>query len=151
MTLTFRPARRDDLPAIIALLSDDGLGRGREDAAHPLRAEYVEAFAAIEADPNNLQLVAEDEGVVVGTLQITFIRGLTRLGATRGLIEGVRVARARRGAKIGEAMMAEAISLCRSRGCALVQLTTDKRRTNAHRFYARLGFEATHEGFKLAL
>lgn len=151
MTTAFRPARRDDLDAIIALLADDGLGRGREAATRPPRVEYLDAFAAIEADPDLLQLVAVDGETVIGTLQIAFIRGLTRLGATRGLIEGVRVDRARRGQGVGEAMMREAIALCRARGCALVQLTTDKSRKDAHRFYERLGFAASHEGMKMTL
>lgn len=151
MTLTFRKARLEDLGALVDMLADDGLGRGREDASRPLRADYVEAFAAIDADPNQHQLVAEENGAIVGTLQITFIRGLSRRGATRGLIEGVRVAGARRGGGIGAAMMREAVALCRARGCSLVQLTTDKSRKDAHRFYARLGFEASHEGFKMTL
>jgi GNAT superfamily N-acetyltransferase len=151
MALTFRSARRDDLEAIVDMLADDGLGRGREDASRPLPAVYVEAFAAIDADPSQLQLVAEEDGAIVGTLQMTFIRGLSRRGATRGLIEGVRVAGARRGSGTGAAMMREAIAICRARGCALVQLTTDKSRKDAHRFYARLGFEASHEGFKMTL
>lgn len=146
---TFRRARAGDAAAIVALLADDPIGQGREgDGA--ARA-YADAFAAIDADPNQFLLVAERADEIVGCLQLTFIPGLTRTGMWRGQIEGVRVAASARGAGLGERMIRQSIELCRERGCGLVQLTTDKRRQDAARFYARLGFDATHEGMKLGL
>ena len=112
---------------------------------------YAEAFAAIEQDPNQLLAVAERDGRVVGVLQLSFIPGLTRRGMWRGQIEGVRVASGERGGGIGRAMIAWAIAEARKRGCGLVQLTSDKRRAGAHAFYEALGFQATHEGYKLPL
>ena len=146
-----RPALGDDLPALVAPLADDELGATREDAASPLNPRYTAAFAAVTEDSNQLLLVAERGGGVVGCLQITFIPGLTRRGMWRGQIEGVRVARAERGSGVGGEMMRFAIEECRRRGCELVQLTTDKARTDAHRFYEACGFVASHEGLKLAL
>lgn len=151
MTPAFRRAERADLEAIVDLLADDALGAGREDAARPLDGRYLAAFDAISADPNQFLAVVETEGRIVGTLQLSFLPGLSRLGMTRGQIEAVRIAADRRGSGLGEAMFAWAIAECRKRGCALVQLTTDKSRPDAHRFYDRLGFVASHEGYKLAL
>jgi GNAT superfamily N-acetyltransferase len=149
--VAFRAARGDDLPAIVAMLADDPLGAGREDAGTPLDPRYVEAFAAIRADPNQLLVVAERGATVVGCLQITFIPGLSHLGMLRGQIESVRVSRVERGGGTGGRMIRFAIDACRDRGCGIVQLTTDKGRPDAHRFYAGLGFTASHEGMKLAL
>ena len=149
--LLFRPARSDDLPAIVALLADDELGAGREDARTPLNPRYTAAFAAITADPNHLLLVADKGGDIVGCLQLTFIPGLTRSGKWRGQIEGVRVARSVRRSGVGGQMIRFAVEECRRRGCEIVQLTTDKGRPDAHRFYAGLGFVASHEGMKLEL
>jgi GNAT superfamily N-acetyltransferase len=149
--LAFRRAQVDDLPAIIALLADDVLGQQREDASSPPNTRYVDAFKAIDADPNQLQAVASLDGQVVGTLQLTFIPGLARKGAWRGQIEGVRIAAAHRSSGLGQRMFEWAIAECRSRGCNLVQLTTDKERPDAHRFYERLGFVGSHIGYKLAL
>jgi GNAT superfamily N-acetyltransferase len=149
--MLFRAATADDLPAIIALLMDDALGKPREDLGTPIDPRYLDAFAAISCDPNQLLAVADQEGLVIACLQITFIPGLSRHGMWRGQIEGVRVASTRRGSGVGRAMMLWAIDRCRERGCGLIQLTTDKRRADAHRFYAALGFEASHEGMKLAL
>ena len=149
--LVFRTATRDDLPAMIAMIADDQLGQVREDARLPLDQTYVDAFAAIERDPNQMLVVVEQAGALIGCFQITFIPGISRRGAWRGQIESVRVARARRGAGIGTAMFEWAIAECRRRGCTLVQLHTDKSRKDAHRFYERLGFKASHEGMKLAL
>lgn len=149
--LTFRAATMADLPALIALLADDELGRTREDAGTPPAQAYVSAMQAILADANQLQTVAEEEGQVVGMLQISFIPGLARKGVWRGQIEGVRIASSRRNSGLGEQLFVWAIATCRARGCSLVQLTTDKTRKDAHRFYEKLGFEATHEGYKLAL
>ena len=154
-TLQFRRAVAEDLAAIVALLADDGLGRGREDSRVPINPRYIEAFAVIDADPNQLLVVAVDSagagGAVIGYLQLTFIPGLSRIGQWRGQIESVRVAAARRGQGVGRAMLAWAIDRCRMRGCGLVQLTTDKSRSDARRFYESLGFVASHEGMKLAL
>ena len=147
----FRKATRDDLPAIVAMLADDELGQHREDASLPLNKAYTDAFAAIEADPNQLLVVAEDKHRVVGNMQITFIPGIGRLGAVRGQIEAVRISKGHRNFGIGETMFQWAIEQCAKRGCNLVQLTTDKTRPDAHRFYDRLGFEASHEGYKLKL
>lgn len=149
MTMTLRPARRDEVPAIVAMLADDGLGRGREAVASP--TIYYDAFDEMAKEPNNRLLVAEQDGALVGTLQITFIRGLSRKGARRAQIEAVRVASTHRGRGLGREIFVAAIALARQEGCSLVQLTTDKARGDAHRFYARLGFVASHEGMKLAL
>lgn len=109
------------------------------------------AFAAIDVDPNQLLVVAADGDEIVGTLQLSFMPGLARTGAWRGQIEAVRIASARRGGGIGKEMIEWAIAKCRDRGCRHVQLTTDKRRTDAHRFYERLGFVPSHVGYKLAI
>jgi ribosomal protein S18 acetylase RimI-like enzyme len=149
--LTYRKATFVDLPAIVRLLADDELGKTREDASEPLNALYTAAFQAIEQDGNQLLAVVERGGVVLGCLQITFIPGLSHRGMWRGQIEGVRVGSGERGARVGRAMLEWAIEECRRRGCGAVQLTTDKSRTDAHRFYESLGFKATHEGMKLSL
>jgi GNAT superfamily N-acetyltransferase len=112
---------------------------------------YLRAFAAVDADPAHRLLVADAGGQVVATIQLSFLPGLARRGALRAQIEAVRVAADRRGSGLGEAMLGWAIEQARHRGCALVQLTSDKQRPQAHRFYERLGFVASHEGFKLAL
>lgn len=147
----FRPARADDLDAIIALLADDELGQSRERVSIPTDPAYLDAFAAIAADPNQLLAVVEDEAGLAGCLQISFIPGLSRLGMWRGQIESVRIASRLRGAGLGRQMLEWAVEQCRARNCQLVQLTSDKSRTDALRFYENLGFVASHEGFKLAL
>jgi GNAT superfamily N-acetyltransferase len=149
--VSFRAASARDLRAIVALLADDPIGRGRENLGPQLDDRYREAFAAIERDPNQLLAVAERSGDVIGVLQLSFIPGLTRRGMWRGQIEGVRVAASERASGIGRAMLEWAIEECRRRGCGLVQLTSDKRRSAAHGFYEALGFEATHQGYKLSL
>ena len=149
--LTFRPAVEDDLVAIVTLLADDELAAAREDTSIPLDPRYRAAFAAIAADPNQLLLVATDGDTVVGCLQISVIPGLSRKGMVRGQIESVRVASGHRGGGIGRAMIEFAVDECRRRACGSVQLTTDKSRHAAHRFYERLGFVASLEGMKLAL
>ena len=150
--VTFRAAVEADLPATVSLLADDELGRVREDPRLPLAAGYVQAFRAIATDANQLLAVAVDgAGNVIGTLHLTFIPGIARLGAWRGQIEAVRVARQHRGSGLGRRMLEWAISRCRSRGCGLVQLTTDKSRPDAHRVYEKLGFVASHQGYKLPL
>ncbi|RAO14886.1 GNAT family N-acetyltransferase [Micromonospora noduli] len=145
----YREAARTDLPAVIALLADDVLGKARDFTE--VDEAYERAFAAIDADPRNQLIVAEQAGELVGCLQITYIPGLGRHGSERSLIESVRVRSDRRGQGLGRDLMTWAIDRARERGCALVQLTTDKTRGDAHRFYLGLGFVASHEGMKLAL
>lgn len=149
--MKLRLARREEIPAIVAMLADDGIGKSREDASDPLPQSYYDAFDEMAKDPNNRLLVAQQDGDIVGTLQITFIRGLSRQGATRAQIEAVRVAASHRGKGLGREIFLAAIELARGEGCSLVQLTTDKKRADAHRFYENLGFVASHEGMKLAL
>ncbi len=149
--IELRAARRDDLEAIVAMLADDPLGRGREDASLPLAEAYLKAFDALDQDPNQLLAVAVAGGKVVGTVQLSFIPGIARSGMWRGQIEAVRIAEAFRNSGLGQQMFQWAIERCRDRGCGLVQLTTDKTRPDAHRFYDRLGFEASHIGYKLKL
>jgi GNAT superfamily N-acetyltransferase len=148
---TIRRATADDVPAIVAMLADDPLGATREDPSIPLDARYLRAFEAIDRDPNQLLSVVDRGGQVTGTMQLSFLPGISRKGAWRGQVEGVRVAASERGSGMGARMMAWAIERCRERGCDMVQLTTDKSRADAHRFYERLGFRATHEGMKLKL
>lgn len=143
-----REARHEDIDRIVELLADDGLGRGREAPGDPV---YAQAFEAMTAQPGNLYLVAEEAGEVIGCLQFTLIHGLSRRGASRAQIEGVRVHADHRGKRIGEALFAAAFARARDAGCTLVQLTTDRRREAALRFYQRLGFEATHWGMKRSL
>jgi ribosomal protein S18 acetylase RimI-like enzyme len=149
--VTIRRATGEDLPAIVAMLADDALGATREDPSIPLDPRYLRTFEAIDRDPNQLLAVVDRAGTVTGCMQLTFLPGLSRMGAWRGQIEGVRVAASERGSGVGAVMMDWAIQRCRERGCGMVQLTTDKSRTDAHRFYERLGFRATHEGMKLIL
>ena len=151
-TVLLRRATADDVPAVVELLADDPLGSSRDGAAGVADLQpYLRAFAAIDADPAHLLLVAEGEGAVVGTMQLSFLPGLARRGALRAQLEAVRVAAGRRSTGLGTAMVTWALEESRRRGCALVQLTTDERRTDAHRFYARLGFAASHKGLKLVL
>ncbi len=146
-----RRATRGDLPAIVALLADDALGARRERAELPLAAGYVAAFDAIERDPCCELVVACEGDQVVGTLQLDFTPGLSRQGAWRATIEAVRVAAPARSRGAGRAMIEWAIGRAESRGCRLVQLATDRSRVDAHRFYERLGFVASHVGMKLEL
>ena len=137
-----------DLPAVVALLADDPLGAGREGTD---LAPYEAAFAAVDADPAHLLVVADDGGQVVGTLQLSLLPGLSRGGALRAQVEGVRVAATARGRGLGAAMLGWVAGEARRRGAALVQLTTDTRRPDARRFYERLGYVASHTGMKLGL
>jgi GNAT superfamily N-acetyltransferase len=145
-----RRATAADLPALVAMLADDPLGAGREADDGDLTS-YRRAFDLVDADPAHVLLVAVDGDDVVGTLQLSVLPGLARRGASRGQIEAVRVAAGARGRGLGAAMIGWAVEESRRRGCGLVQLTTDKSRTDARRFYERLGFIASHEGMKLAL
>lgn len=149
--LVFRPATRGDVDVIVRMLADDPLGAQREQYASPLPRSYERAFEAIQADPNNELVVAEADGRVVGVVQLTFIPYLTHQGSWRALIEGVRVDASARSQGVGQRMFTWAIERARERGCRIVQLTTDKSRPDALRYYQRLGFVASHEGMKLVL
>ena len=149
--IRIRAARREDVPAIVSLLADDTLGAKREQSSDPLPQAYWDAFDAITANGGNEVLVADAGGEVVGCLQLTIIPGLSRMGTTRGQLEGVRVSSKHRGRRIGEALVTRAMDRARELGCAIVQLTTDRSRVDAHRFYERLGFESTHIGMKRTL
>ncbi|MEU2539691.1 GNAT family N-acetyltransferase [Streptomyces iakyrus] len=147
--LEIRSAVSDDVPAIVAMLADDPLGAQREspDDLGP----YLAALERLSADPNQHVVVAVRQGRVVGTLQLTIIPGLSRRGATRSIIEGVRIHADERGSGLGTQLIEWAIDTSREQGCQLVQLTSDRTRSDAHRFYERLGFTASHTGFKLQL
>ncbi|WP_318207153.1 GNAT family N-acetyltransferase [Streptomyces sp. SJL17-1] len=147
--LTLRPATRTELPAVLALLADED--RVVDPASVTVTEAYDRAFTDIEDDPRNEMLVLTDGELVLGCLQVTYIPGLGRGGAERALVEAVRIRADRRGGGLGRELMERAAARARERGCALVQLTSGKRRTDAHRFYASLGFTRSHEGFKLAL
>jgi GNAT superfamily N-acetyltransferase len=146
---TIREAGRDDVEAIVHMLADDQLGTTRDDPGDLV--PYLRAFDAIDADPNQLLVVVVSDGESVGTLQLTIIPGLARRGALRGQVEAVRIRADHRGSGLGAELLCWAIEESRRRGCALVQLTSDTSRTQAHRFYERLGFEPSHTGFKLKL
>lgn len=145
----FRDATVADLPAILAMLAEDTIPANRE--AGPSDPRYLAAFEAIDADPNQHLVAAELGGRVVGTMQLSFLPGLSFRGSWRGLIEAVRIVADLRGRKLGERMILWAVEQCRARDCQLVQLTSSATRTDAHRFYARLGFVQSHVGMKLHL
>ncbi|MFF8873787.1 GNAT family N-acetyltransferase [Streptomyces massasporeus] len=147
--LEIRAAVADDVPAIVGMLADDPLGAQRESPDD--LAPYLSALERLSADPNQRLVVAVREGRVVGTLQLTIIPGLSRRGATRSIVEGVRIHADERGSGLGTELIEWAIQESRGQGCQLVQLTSDKTRADAHRFYERLGFTASHTGFKLQL
>ena len=148
-SITIRRARRDDVGAIVAMLADDRLGSARERIEEPLPSSYFRAFEAVDRDPNIQLVVAEQNGGVVGCLQLCILPGLSSQGASRGLIEDVRVAAHCRSQGIGEQMVQWAVSEARSRGCKLVELLTHNTRVDAQRFYVRLGFQASHVGMTL--
>ena len=147
--LEIRPAALDDLSAIVGMLADDPLGAQRESPDD--LAPYVSALERLSSDPNQHLVVATRKGRVVGTLQLTVVPGLSRRGATRSIIEGVRIHADERGSGLGTRLIEWAIEESRRQNCQLVQLTSDNTRIDAHRFYERLGFTASHVGFKLAL
>ncbi|MFI0164561.1 GNAT family N-acetyltransferase [Streptomyces sp. NPDC017095] len=147
--LEIRAATADDLPAIVEMLADDPLGAQRESPGD--LSPYRTALERLDADPNQHLVVAVREGRVIGTLQLTVIPGLSHQGASRALIEAVRIHADERGSGLGSRMIGWAVDTARGLGCRMVQLTSDKTRTDAHRFYERLGFTASHEGFKLRL
>lgn len=146
-----RRATRSDLPAIVHLLADDPLGATREADVDPLPASYGAAFEAIDRDPNQELVVAVADERIVGVLQLTVIPSLTHQGSWRAQIEGVRVASNQRSAGVGTRMIEWCVERARQRGCTIVQLTSNKSRHDAIRFYERLGFVASHEGMKLRL
>ncbi len=147
--MIIRRATAEDVPAIVAMLADDELGALRESPGD--LAPYLRAFEAIDGAEHEVLAVAEREGEVVGTLQLTVLRGLSRKGATRAQVEAVRVVSSMRGQGLGEELMRWAIEEAKARGCVVVQLTSHQTRVDAHRFYHRLGFTRSHEGFKLPL
>ena len=148
--VTFRDAAAADLPAVVALLADDDLGAGREDLGPPLPPAYGAGFAAMTARGGRIILAIED-ATIVGCLQLDLLPGVSQRGMTRAQVEGVRVARHRRGAGVGAALMHEAVGRAREAGARSMQLTTNLSRTGAQRFYERLGFLRTHAGMKLGL
>ena len=148
-SISVRPAGRADVRAIVAMLADDALGATRERFEDPLPQSYYVAFEAIDADPNHELVVAEMDGLVVGTLQLSVLPYLTYQGRSRAQVEAVRINSNRRGAGIGALLMDWAIDRARRRGCHLIQLTTDKARPEALRFYEQRGFRASHQGMKL--
>jgi GNAT superfamily N-acetyltransferase len=151
LNLQFRLATRSDVPAIVRLLAEDDLGAQRERYETPLPQAYYEAFEAIQANPDQELIVADLDGEVIGTLQLMYLPSLSYQGGTRAQVESVRVLGQLRGQGIGARMMAWAIDRARQRGCHMMQLTSHKSRTDAHRFYEKLGFSASHIGMKKLL
>jgi len=151
MNLNFRKAKQGDISNLINLLADDDLGATREDVSMPLNQSYIDAFLSIEEDPNNELTVVECNGELAGMLQLTFIPYLTHRGSWRCLIEGVRIAKSFRGQGLGSQFIGWAITRAKDKNCSIVQLTSDKQRPGALKFYQSLGFQATHEGFKLKI
>ncbi len=153
MELNYRQASKDDLPQIIQMLVDDQLGSGREDPSLPINQQYLDAFEIINADSNNELIVLESQDsankAIVGILQLTYIPYLTYKGSWRCLIEGVRIHQDYRGKGLGTQLFEWAIQRAKQKDCNIVQLTSNKTRTEAIRFYESLGFQASHEGFKL--
>ena len=149
-SITIRRARRDDVGVIVTMLADDPLGSARERLEGPLPPSYFHAFEALASDPHIRLVVAEDSaGAVVGCLQLCILPGLSSQGASRGLIEDVRVAAHCRSRGIGEQMVQWAVAEARAKGCKLVELLTHNTRVDAQRFYARLGFQPSHVGMTL--
>ena len=151
MGLSFRDAHVNDLAALVQMFGDDTLGRLREDLSTPINSKYIEAFTHIKTDPNNELIVATLDEEIVGMLQLTFIPYLTHTGSWRCLIEGVRIHSGYRDKGLGGKLFEWAIQRATERNCRLIQLTSNKTRTDALKFYESLGFEASHEGFKLHL
>jgi len=147
--ITIRPARQDDIATIVAMLADDHLGRARERLEEPLPAPYYRAFERLSRDPNIELVVAEEGGRVVGCLQLCILPGLSSQGASRGLIEDVRVASDRRSQGIGEKLVQWAVGEAKTRRCKLVELLTHHTRVDAQRFYERLGFARSHLGMTI--
>jgi ribosomal protein S18 acetylase RimI-like enzyme len=149
ISITIRRARRDDVGAIVTMLADDPLGRGRERLENPLPSSYFRAFEQVDRDPNLQLVVAEEGGAIVGCLQLCILPGLSSQGASRGLIEDVRVAGSLRSRGIGEQLVRWAVAQARAKDCKLVELLTHSTRVDAQRFYVRLGFQPSHVGMTL--
>ena len=149
--LTYRDATTADLPAIIAMLAAEQIGGRKDDPAEPLDPAYLAAFEAIDSDPRQRLIVAELDGAVVGTMQLSWLPGLINRGAWRGQIEAVRIAADKRSLGLGAAMIGWAVERFRESGCFMAQLTSNNDRVAAHRFYERLGWKKSHSGFKLIL
>ena len=147
--IIIRRARREDVDRIVAMLADDALGRARERMETPLPDSYFRVFAKLDADPNIKLVVAEEAGVVVGCLQLCILPGLSSQGASRALIEDVRVDSTRRSRGIGEQLVRWAVDEARTQGCRLVELLTHNTRVDAQRFYERLGFARSHVGMTI--
>lgn len=148
--MTIREAKNEDVLSIVEMIADDELGKTRENFQTPLPAAYQEAFDQIKSDPNQELLVVEDEDhEIIGTMQLSFIQYLTYRGGIRAQIEAVRIRKDQRGRGIGKTMFEWAINRAKERGAHLLQLTTDKQRPSAIKFYEDLGFKASHEGMKL--
>jgi GNAT superfamily N-acetyltransferase len=150
-TLSYRDATAADLAFIVGLITDDAVTETPDRPDEPSHPRYLAALAAIDADPNQRLLVAEHDGRLAGTLQLTFIPGIARLGEMRCIIEAVHIAPNLRSRGFGSQMIRWALEEARARGCGVVQLTSNKKRVDAHRFYQRLGFAQSHEGFKYPL
>lgn len=149
-SITIRRARHDDVPVIVGMLADDRLGSARERIEDPLPQSYYAAFEKVDRDPNFKLVVAEDtDGAVVGCLQLCILPGISSQGASRGLLEDVRVASHCRSRGIGEQMVQWAVNEARANGCILVELLTHHTRTDAQRFYERLGFQRSHVGMTI--
>ena len=146
--LTYRHATPEDLPFIVGLIVEDAVVATNDSVADANHADYAAALRAIDADPNQEMFVAEDAGKPIGCFQLSYLPGLMRRGMWRGMIEVVHVSERERNRVYGCQMMRWALERCRERGCGMVQLTSNKKRTDAHRFYERLGFSRSHEGFK---
>jgi GNAT superfamily N-acetyltransferase len=146
--LTYRHATPEDLPFIVGLIVEDAVVATNDSVADANHADYAAALAAIDADPNQEMFVLEDAGKPIGCFQLSYLPGLMRRGMWRGMIEVVHVSESERNRGYGSQMMRWALERCRERGCGMVQLTSNKKRTDAHRFYERLGFSRSHEGFK---
>ena len=147
--MTFREATKEDVSSIVGMLADDELGKLREDFQDPLPDSYYHAFNQIVKDPNQELIVVEDNGQIIGTLQLSFIQYLTYQGGIRAQIEAVRIHKSRRGQGLGERMFRWAIERAKERKAHLLQLTTDKKRPEALKFYEKLGFTVSHEGLKM--
>ncbi len=149
--INIRIAKKEDLQAIVKLIADDDIVGGREIYSEPLNQIYLDAFEIIDKDPHNELIVAESDSKILGTLQITYIPYIINKGKSRALIEAVMVSQESTGMGIGTQIMKWAIQRAKDKNCCFVQLTTNKKRADAHRFYERLGFKSTHEGMKLEL
>ncbi len=150
--MKFRKAIKEDIPKLVEMIADDALGQTRENFQDPLPEVYYDAFQKIDSDPNQELIVLQDtDGSIIGTLQLSFIQYLTYQGGIRAQIEAVRIRKDKRGEGLGETLFKWAIERAKDRNAHLIQLTTDKKRPEALKFYEKLGFKASHEGMKLHL